>query len=122
MQENLIATKDVADKIGLNYLTVLNRGALLKLEPKQINRTFYWTKTQLEQIEQYRKKYKTRINTTNRFSKEKITIVELFLSSKNNSCSEIARQTGKSRSFVNTAINEYLKTKTITVESKMNQL
>ena len=41
MQENLIATKDIADKIGLNYLTVLNRGALLKLEPKQINRTFY---------------------------------------------------------------------------------
>lgn len=120
MQENLIATKEIADKIGLNYLTVLNRGALLNLEPRQINRTFYWTKTQLEQIEQYQKKYKTRINTTNRFSKEKITIVELFLSSKNNSCSEIARKTGKSRSFVNTAINEYLKTKTITVESKMN--
>lgn len=68
----------------------------------------------------YRKKYKDRRSATSRYSKEKITIIELFLSQKNNSCIEIAKQTSQNLSFVSDTINEYLKTKTITVESKIN--
>ena len=120
MQPDLISTKAAADKIGIHYLKLLNRGALLNLEPKQIPRTFFWTNEQIEKIIHYQSNRKQRKSASNRFSKDKITIIELFLTQKNNSCVRIAKQTSQNLSFVSDTVNEYLKTKTITVESKMN--
>ena len=120
MSPNLISTKAAADKIGIHYLKLLNRGELLNLQPKVIHRTFFWTHEQIKQIAFYQPPKKLRKSATNRYAVEKIKIIELFLTQNNNSCSKIAKQTNQNFSFVSETINEFIKTKHIIVESKMN--
>ncbi len=120
MQPDLISTKAAADKIGIHYLKLLNRGELLNLQPKVIHRSFYWTNEQLKQIAFYQPIKKPRKDATNKYAVAKIKIIELFLTQNNNSCRKIAEQTGQNFTFVSDTINEFIKTKHIIVESKMN--
>lgn len=120
MQPDLMSTKAAADKIGIHYLKLLNRGELLNLKPKVIHRTFYWTDKQIAEIAVYQSQRKQRKSATSRYAIEKIKIVELFLTQNNNSCVKIAQQTNQNYTFVSDTINEFIKTKHIIVESKMN--
>jgi hypothetical protein len=120
MNPDLICTKTAADKIGIHYLKFLNRGKILKIKPEEKHRAFYWTNEQIKKIALYEPNNKKRKQETNKFNPAKIKIVELFLSQNNNSCIEIAKQTNQNLSFVNNTVNEFIKTKQITVESKMN--
>lgn len=120
MNPDLISTKMAAYKLGIHYLKFLNRSEILKLAPQKMHRSFYWTDDQIKKIAFYKPPKKPKKNATNKFAKEKIQIIELFLSQKNNSSIEIERQTNQKLSFVNDTINEFIKTKHIIVESKMN--
>jgi hypothetical protein len=120
MQADLISTKAAADKLGIHYLKLLNRGALLNLKPKTINRTFFWTFEQLDLILSYNNTRKIRKDAKSNFSKDKIKIIELFMASNNNSYFEIQKQVNCSTSYIGRTITEYLKTKCLIVESKIN--
>lgn len=119
MQPDLISTKAAADKIGIHYMKLLNRGELLNLQPKIVNRTFYWTFEQIKQISSYNQR-KIRKDAKSNFSKDKIKIVELFLSLNNNSYAEIQKQVSCSQSYISKTITEYLTTKHLIIESKIN--
>lgn len=86
-----------------------------------MHQSFYWTDEQIQKIAFYKTPKKPKKNAINKFAKEKIQIIELFLSLKNNSCVEIAKQTNQNLTFVNYTINEFIKTKHIVVESKINK-
>ena len=59
---------------------------------------------------------------TLKYPKEAIDVIEYFLKNKNNSIDIIVKELKFSRFFVLKTIDNYLKTKEIIVESKMNKL
>lgn len=106
MNPDLICTKTAAEKIGIHYLKFLNRGEILKIKPQEKHRSLYWTNEQIQQIALYEPPKKKRKQAANKFNPVKIKIIELFLSQKNNSCIEIAKQTNQNLTFVNDTVNE----------------
>jgi len=120
MNQELIATKQASVEFGIHPLKILNRSEILKIKPQIINNKNYWTYDQIQDITNYQTPKKIRKGSSNYYAPIKIKIIELFLYQKNNSCVEIAKQTNLQLSYINKIINEYIKTKHIVVESKIN--
>lgn len=120
MNPNLISTRAAAYEIGIYHSKFLHRSKVLKLEGKKLDKSFYWTKEQIEKVEKYKPTKKSKIKGAVKYSPVKIMIIELFLSQNNNSYIEIAKMTNQNISLVNKTIDEFIKTKYIIVESKIN--
>ena len=121
MNPNLYCTKSAADKLGVHYLRMLKRCEHLKIEPQKQNNIDYWSEEQIKQLAFYLPR-KIRRDAINPHSKDKIIIIDLFKKLKNNTAVEIHQQTNFSIYFIHRTLNEFISTKQIIVESKMNNI
>lgn len=119
MNTDLYCTKSAAERLGVHYLKMLKRCEYLNIEPEKRNNIDYWSEEQIKQLAFYLPK-KKRSDAINPYSKDKIIIIDLFLKLKNNSVIEISKQTSFSLHFIHRTLDEFIKTKHIVVESKMN--
>jgi len=109
-------TSEIAKKMGKTSACVLLRAKHLGLGPKGNKANFLWTEDQCESIENY----VNIIPTKDKYSKIKINIVDFYLTHTHNTEAEIANKMGLSTSRVTSVLNEFLQTKHIIVESKIN--
>jgi hypothetical protein len=103
----------LAVKYELHIKTITNRFKALGVETKMFRK---YNKNEIDLLLNYKGKKRgvKKINSPN-----KIDIIELFLSSPDNRDLFIARKLNLNLIYVSVVIREYLKNKTITVESKL---
>ena len=107
---------EISKKYYLTRSTIQHRTAKLGLitEPKKNK---YYTDEEVEQVVNFLKKPYLNTRFTN---KNKIEIIDLFLTLKDNSCPNIAEYLGLNWSYVSEVVNEWIENdKTIIVASKL---
>jgi len=109
-------TSEIAKKIGKTSACVYHRADMLGVRHEYRKGVFYWTESQFEKI----KKYKAKRSYQSKYSKIKINVVDFYLTHSHNTQVEIADKMGLSPSRVKTILDEFLETKHIIVESKIN--
>jgi hypothetical protein len=117
--QDLITTKQVGNRLSLNYNTVLSRAKHLGIEPESRFKAFYWSNSQIKEIADCRSiKAKIKINAKN--SPVKLLIVDYFIHNQKNGIALIAKKFDVGVQYVTNVLDEYLKDQCVVVESKMN--
>lgn len=115
-------TKDLSKLTNLAISTINKRARDLGIINKQGEKKLF-DKEQVEQIVNYKPKrtiYKKNLHEKMKYNKKKISIIDFFLTHKNNSAVEIAEKMGIPIWHVNKTINEWIENEqTITVASKL---
>lgn len=108
---------EISRKYPISRQSIQYRAKMLGIKStKGVRRIF--TPEEVDKIVNYT--YKKHNIDTRAFHENKIQIIEMYLSSKNNSCKEIATALNINWHYVSIVVNEWLKNdKTITVASKI---
>ena len=108
---------EITQKYPISRQAIQYRAVILGIKSTK-RFTRYFTEAEIDAIVNY--EYKKHNIDTRAFHENKIQIIEMYLSSKNNSCKEIATALNLKYDYVSRVVNEWLKNdKTITVASKI---
>ena len=108
---------EITQKYPISRQAIQYRAVILGIKSTK-RFTRYFTEDEIDAIVNY--EYKKHNIDTRAFHENKIQIIEMYLSSKNNSCKEIATALNLKYDYVSRVVNEWLKNdKTITVASKI---
>ena len=108
---------EITQKYPISRQAIQYRAVILGIKSTK-RFTRYFTEDEVDAIVNYT--YKKHNIDTRAFHENKIQIIEMYLSSKNNSCKEIATALNLKYDYVSRVVNEWLKNdKTITVASKI---
>lgn len=112
-----MTSEEISNKYPISRQSIQYRAKMLGIKSKpKVKR--YFEPEEIEQILNY--EYKKHVIDLRSLHKNKIEIIELYLSSKNNSCSQIAKALNLKYTYVSNVVNEWLNNdKTITVASKL---
>lgn len=108
---------EIADRLNLSKSTVVNRFKKLGIEPMDLNHKLWYLKSDIEML-------KTMKNTRN-FIKpsERFAIIEYFLSTRNNSVTDLQNVFFIPQQRIDRIITDFLNNgMCITVPSKMNRI
>ena len=108
---------EISRKYPISRQSIQYRAKMLGIKStKRVTRFF--TPEEVDKIVNYT--YKKHNIDTRAFHENKIQIIEMYLNSKNNSCTQIADTLNLSWHYVSRVVNEWLENdKTITVASKI---
>ena len=108
---------EISRKYPISRQSIQYRAKMLGIKStKRVTRFF--TPEEVDKIVNY--EYKKHNIDTRAYHKNKIQIIELYLSSKNNSCKEIATALNLKYDYVSRVVNEWFENdKTITVASEI---
>ena len=108
---------EITQKYPISRQAIQYRAKMLGIKSTK-RFTRYFTEDEIDAIVNY--EYKKHNIDTRAFHENKIQIIEMYLNSKNNSCTQIADTLNLSWHYVSRVVNEWLKNdKTITVASKL---
>lgn len=108
---------EITQKYPISRQAIQYRAKMLGIKSTK-RFTRYFTEDEIDAIVNY--EYKKHNIDTRAYHENKIQIIEMYLSSKNNSCKEIATALNLKYDYVSRVVNEWLKNdKTITVASKI---
>ena len=108
---------EITQKYPISRQAIQYRAVILGIKSTK-RFTRYFTPEEVDKIVNYT--YKKHNIDTRAFHENKIQIIEMYLSSKNNSCKEIATALNLKYDYVSRVVDEWLKNdKTITVASKI---
>lgn len=112
-----ISAAKIAIKFKVQKNTVINRFKKLGIEPVEINKKFYYS---IEDSKMFEKtKQQKNIITTN----ERFSVIEYFLSNRNNSSLDLTKVFFIHQRRIDRIISDYLNNdKCIIISSKMNKL
>jgi len=109
-------TSEIAKIIGKTMACVYYRAEVLGIKYECKNGIFLWTDEQCEELNNYVQRRAVR----DKYSKIKINVVDFYLTHSYNTQVEIADKMGLSPSRVKIILDEFLETKHIIVDSKIN--
>lgn len=109
-------TSEIAKKIGKTCASIYYRAEALGIKHEHNNGLLLWTDEQCDMIENYTQRRATK----DKYSKIKINVVDFYLTHSYNTQVEIADKMGLSPSRVKIILDEFLETKHIIVDSKIN--
>ena len=108
---------EITQKYPISRQAIQYRAVILGIKSTK-RFTRYFTEDEIDAIVNY--KYKKHNIDTRAYHENKIQIIEMYLSSKNNSCKEIATALNLKYDYVSRVVNEWFENdKTITVASKI---
>lgn len=108
---------DIANQLNLSKSTVISRFEKLNIQPLNLNHKLWYLSTDVESI----RKMKTSVNYITPI--ERFSILEYFLSHRDNGASDLEKVFFIPQFRINRIISDYLKNgMCVTVPSKMNRL
>lgn len=110
-------TIEASTSIGIKINVFRSRAKVIGLEPKLIGKVFTWTDDDVEKVKAFKK---AKPLNSLKYSKKSISIVDFYLTHRNNTQVEIANSMGLNISNVNRVLTDYLETGFVTVASRMN--
>ena len=113
----MYTTVEASKETNLKPDTFRQRAKTIGLVPFKKNNMFMWSDRQIDTIQKWK-----RIRKTNyfKFSKKNISIVDFYLTHRNNTQVEISESMGLTVSRVNKVLTDFLNTGYVVVESKIN--
>ena len=118
----LYHTKEVSNIYNLDIGTVKYRVKRLDITPIKVDteRGYFYTKNQIDLILNFTPRRNPTLKK-NLYGKNKIEIVEFFKTNKSNATKTISEKFNVETKVVERALSEYLKDRTVIIESKMNK-
>ena len=116
---NLLSTNDVSRLLKISKNTITYRCRELKIGSRK-GKPLMIDEDNLELIRTFSKNRFKNLNFKKKYHKVNILIVEYYLSRKDNSIPDIAKNLGVTETKVHNAINQFLKDGYVTVQSKLN--
>lgn len=114
----LVDTKEISVSLNISQQVVVSRARRLGVGTL-MRKKLWFNEEEVTELENFKKSYN---NQNSKYNKQKIHIIDFFLTHRTNTSIDIAHSLDLSLSRVNTTLNEYLNNNNcIIVESKINK-
>jgi hypothetical protein len=114
----LVDTRTISNALKTSPQVIVSRARRLGVGTL-VRKKFWFNEEEVTELENFKRSYN---NKNSKYNKQKIHIIDFFLTHKTNTSIDIAHSLDLSLSRVNTTLNEYLNNNNcIIVESKINK-